>query len=229
MARTPFDALDALEAMLHLDDEEVALLATAAQGCDEQARHAEECPRCARRVERARSLLQVEPFRRRAEPSRVSSLLDRLAAVGAVAPAPEQRALIRVAFADEALHVLQTDTEVRITPQVAVRGVDPVGAPRGVTFFRQLGAIPLEVHLVRVPGDTFHLVVGLGDEAPEGRFQIVLRRGHRELAVRPVVGAVATFKSLRPAAYRLELQDAGAPVGFVDVDVEASRPAEEGR
>ncbi len=230
MARSPLhksESAEMIDALLHLDEEDVVLLAHDDPNCDPLlVEHVAHCSVCAERVEAARALLQIEPFRRRADPSRVSRLMDRLTAVGAIEPEQERSALIRVAFRHGALHVLETDTEVRIARKVATRSVDPSGHAGGVTFFRQLGSLEVEVHLVRIPNGTFHLVVGLGGAADDGRFRAVLHRRHRELSTQHIDRGAATFKSLRPATYRLELRNNHASMGFIEVDVEAN-PAPE--
>ncbi len=234
MAKPPFDH-DPLERLLHLDDEEIVLCVGARPGAEDLQAHAEACPACALRVERARGLLQIEPFQRRADPRRIARLMDRLTAVGAVPAASGRAAFVRVAFHQGALRVLSTDTEVRIGRAVATRSVDPLGASPGATFFRQIGGAEVELHLVHIPGgvlhthggavDTpggaFHLVVGVNGKDSSAQWRVALHRQHRELAAQPAPHGTATFKSLRPAAYRLEIQDRGVTVGFVEIDVEA--------
>ena len=225
MAKLP---IDALTEMLHLDDEEVVLVAGGEAVDPELSAHAEACGDCAERVIRARDLLQIEPFRR-ADPGRVRRLMDRLAAVGAIAPARSRSAYVRVSIVGGDLHVRETDTEVRIQKAVATRATDPVGTTPGVTFYRQIGGVDVELHLVHIPGGTFHLVVGVGGGGELAEWRVVLHRRHRELAAHPAPHGAATFKSLRPDNYRLEIQDRGVALGFVEVDVEAQQSPEETR
>lgn len=213
--------------LFHLDDEEVVLMAQGELNDRVLCEHLGACAACKARVDEALALMPLEPFRRHGEPSRVTRLMNRLTAIGAVSPELSRSARIRVALASRGgLRVLETDTEIRIRRSVAMRGADPVGEPPGVTFFRQIGPLEIEVHLVRVPGGTFHLVVGVACADQERRVRVLLHRRHRELAAQPLDRGAVTFKSLRPAAYRLEIQDRGVSVGFVDVDVEASDGAE---
>ncbi len=205
--------------LLHLDDEDIVLLASGELTAPEVSEHARHCDSCAQRVSDAQSILTVEPLVRRSSSRRVARLMNRLAAAGAIAPEPARHARIRVAVQGNTVVVLQTDTEVRIGPRLAVRGDGGVDLP-GVTFFRELGGYDVEVHLVRVPGGSFHLVVGLVGGA-EGRQRVILHRGTRELAAEPARHGTATFKGLRPGEYRLEIQEEGVTVGFVTVEVEA--------
>lgn len=226
MARTPKDDRW-LDDLFHLDDEEVVLMVQGELHDEVLCEHLSACDDCRARVEEARALMPLEPFRRRGEPARVARLMNRLTAIGAVAPERARSARIRVSLAARGgLRVLETDTEIHIRRAVAMRGVDPVGEPPGVTFFRQIGPLEIEVHLVRVPGGHFHLVVGVSGAEQEGRVRVLLHRRHRELAAQPLDRGAVTFKSLRPAAYRLEIQDRGVSVGFVDVDVEANSEVE---
>jgi hypothetical protein len=79
--------------------------------------------------------------------------------------------------------------------------------------------VAIELHLVRIPGGTFHLVVGI-DGVRDACMRVVLHKGHRELAAAPAPHGAVTFKSLKPARYRLEIQESGVARGFLDVDVE---------
>jgi len=212
--------LEALESLLHLDEEELVIAAGEGVDAPLVVAHLDACEVCRGRVRDARDILQVEPFERRSSPENLRHLMDRLTAVGAIAPNPARSAFVRVAIVGEALHVLETDTQIRIGAAVATRSTDPVGASPGVTFFRRLAGVEIELHLVRVPGGTFHLVVGIDGEGG-AQWRVVLHRGHRELAVSPAPHGAVTFKSLKPARYRLEIQDRGVAQGFLDVDVEA--------
>lgn len=211
--------------LLHLDEEEVVLIAAGEPVDPALEAHGSGCAACAERIVEARAILTVEPIARRSSSQRVARLMNRLAAAGAITPEPAQHARIRVAVEGNTVVVLQTDTEVRIGPRLAVRGDGGVEHP-GVTFFRELGGLEVEVHLVRVPGGSFHLVVGLVGGSTD-RKRVVLHRGRRELAAEPARHGTATFKGLRAGEYRLEIQEDGAAVGFVTVEVEARGPEED--
>jgi hypothetical protein len=215
---------DRIAELLHLDDEDVVLLAGGEATEPELVAHLLACHACTDRVAEARSILTVEPLARRSSSRRVARLMNRLAAAGAIAPEPARHARIHVAVQGNTVVIVQTDTEVRIGPRMAVRGDGGVDLP-GVTFFRELGGHEVEVHLVRVPGGNFHLVVGLVG-GNEGRQRVILHRGTRELAAEPARHGTATFKGLRPGEYRLEIQEEGLTIGFVTVEVEA-RASEE--
>lgn len=204
--------------LLHLDDEDVVLLAGGEPIDRDLAAHGATCAACALRVADARAILTVEPIARRSSSRRVARLMNRLAAAGAIAPEPARHAHVHVAVQGNTVVVLHTDTEVRIRPQLAVRGEGSMDLP-GVTFFRELGRHEVEVHLVRVPGGAFHLVVGI--VGGEGRQRVLLHRGERELAAEPARHGTATFKGLRAGEYRLEIQEDGLTIGFVTVEVEA--------
>jgi hypothetical protein len=205
--------------LVHLDEEDVVLIASGSSVDNEIQAHALGCDLCAGRVEDARAILTVEPLERRSSSRRVARVLNRLVAAGAVAPDPRRSARIRVALRGQTVMVLETDTQVRIEPRVAVRGEGGLDVP-GVTFFRELGGCEVEVHIVHVPGGAFHLVVGLVGGGAEQR--VVLHRGRRELAAEPVRYGAATFKDLKPGEYRVEIQESGVTVGFVTVDVESA-------
>lgn len=220
MASTPEHK--ALLDILHLDEEEIALLATGASHDAFLLEHAQRCDLCAERLEAARDVMALEPFSRRAQPGRLQALMERLTEAGAVPPPPAQRAFVRLAFEGSAVCVLETDTQVRISSAVATRQSQGSAAPSGVTFFRKLGELEVELHLVRVPGDSFHLVVSVLDEAPED-LRVALRRGRRELATLPVPSGAATFKNLRPGApYAVDIQRRALLLGSIDLEVQPS-------
>jgi hypothetical protein len=222
MARKP-EHDRALLDLLHLEEEEIALLATGDTGDTWMLAHAATCPRCAERLEAARDVMSLEPFSRRAEPGRLRSLMQRLTEAGALPPATPPRAFVRLAFEGSAVCVLETDTQVRIAAAVATRQAQGGAAPSGVTFFRNLGELEVELHLVRVPGDSFHLVVSVQGGDPE-ELRVALRRGRRELATMPVPSGAATFKNLRPGApYAVDVQRRATLLGSIDLEVQAPR------
>lgn len=220
----PLSAPHAAE-LLHLDDEDVALLAEGAPLDAALREHARVCADCAERVQVARAILCIEPLHGQADPGRVASLLARLEGAGALAPAPSERAapqaagFIAVVLDDQRLRVVRTNTEVRIPERaVATRSSSPNDTP-GVAFFRAFEDLQVEVHLVRVPDGRFHLVVGLVSPDADAQWRIGLHRGRRQLQVELAPHNTATFKSLRPASYRLEIHDRGACRGVVEVHV----------
>lgn len=210
--------------LIHLDEEELALLAGGRAAEPEAAAHLDACACCAERLELAQTVLRVQPLHAQADPRRRDALLRRLAQEGAFAPGPGEGAWLRLALDADAIRVLQTNTEVRISRAVATRGAElhaPPEAPGAVAFFRRMGSVSVEVQLVRAAQGRFHLMVGLSEGEPAAGWRVALHRGPRELASEPAPGGSATFKNLRPDAYRLVVLDGIVPVGMVDVDVES--------
>lgn len=218
MTRTPRrPAQDTLSALLHLEDEEIALLAAGeSPGAALQA-HAARCADCQERISAARDALGLEPFQRRADEGRLQALLARLTEVGAIPPAAPERAFIHLCLDGAAVRVLETDTQIHIGAAVHTRRADGEGS-QAVTFFRRLGGVEVELHLVRAPEQGFHLVVSVAGATDDLR--IVLRRGRRELAMVPIPSGVATLKNLRPgASYVVDVQRRGLLLGSIDLEV----------
>jgi len=206
------------EDLLHLDEEDIALRALG-HALPQADAHLAECAVCRARVEVAVGLMRVQPLQHQADPARSRALMDRLASVGALR-AGEREAYIRVALEHNAFCVMNTNTEVRIQRAMATRRLEAESDSAGVAFFRRLGAVEIEVHLLHRVGGTFHLVVGLGGQTPNPGWRVALFRGDRELACEPAPQATATFKSLRPADYRIEVLDGPRTVGTVQISVE---------
>lgn len=204
--------------LIHLDEEEVALTAS---GLAEPmwAAHVQTCARCRAQVELAASLLCVRPMEQRADPGRARALMDRLVSVGAVRGG-EREAHIRVALTHDTFCVVNTNTEVRIQRAMATRRLEAEHEPAGVAFFRRLGSVEVEVHLLRMAREAFHLVVTLGGILPSPDWRVALFRGERELASEPATQGTVTFKSLRPADYRIEVLDGARALGTVQISVE---------
>jgi hypothetical protein len=219
MLPSPRDLSD----LLHLSDEDVVLAATQDPTLDEATRrHAARCAACERRVTLAREVLPLEPFQRTASAARVARTLDALMRAGAIPAPPSSRGFVRVAFEGSAVCILDTDARVKVAPALAVRGAS-AERPAAVTFQRKLGGVELELHLVRGVHEQFHLSVGAVAHDPDLR--VALRRGERELGAAPLGEVGTTFRHLRPASYRLDLQRRGAFLGSLDVDV---LPSEQG-
>lgn len=225
----PLSAPHAAE-LLHLDDEDVALLAEGAPLDAALREHARACASCAERVHVARSILCIEPLHGQADAGRVASLLARLEETGALAPAPTKHdapsaGFIAVVLDDQSLRVVKTNTEIRILERaVATRSSSPNAMP-GVAFFREFEDLQVEVHLVRVADGRFHLVVGLVSPDTDAQWRIGLHRGRRQLQVELAPHNTATFKSLRPASYRLAIHDRGVCRGVVEVHVHTDQDA----
>lgn len=213
---------DALHSLLHLDEEEIALLASGERLSPEVMEHAAECSWCAEQVEMASAMFRVEPLQRAPDPRRVGRLMDRLESLGAVGPAEPQRGRLRVAFEGSAVVVLDTDIQMRIPAAMATRRSEVEEEPPSVTFFRKLGGVELELHLIRVPRGNFHLVVGVCGEGGVDGVRVILHRGRRELGSEPVHRGTATFKNLRTGSYCVEIQNHGAKIGMVDLEVEGN-------
>jgi hypothetical protein len=206
----------------HLEDEDIVLLAVSGP-TDESARaHAAACSRCAERVRVAATVLNIEPMSRRADAARVVTLLDRLTAVGALALEQGRGATIRVALREGQISVLHTDAEVRIRQAVATRSANIEANLPEVAFFRQLGDLDVEVHLVRTERGRFHLVLGTSSIPQDGtELRFALHRGDRQLSVEPAPHGTASFKALRAGRYRLELRTKLAAIGVIEIEVEA--------
>ena len=212
-----------VDELLHLDEEDIALAAEGERDADVEE-HLEVCEACRAQVAQARDLFRVEPLRTARDAAREDALLQRLVRAGALPDAPPEAGVLRVILEDGSVRVLETNTEVRIQRQVATRGaVDGESTP-GVAFFRQLGDVEVEVHLVKLPTGRFHLVVGAVSAVPERSFRVVLHRGSRQLALEPAPLGTVTFKNLRPGQYWIEVQDRSVALGRIELDVEARSP-----
>ncbi len=212
---------DHLLELLHLDEEELVLLASGALEDAEASSHAASCGRCRERLEAATAALRVQPLHTQADPRRREALLRRLEAEGALSAPGGAQAWIELALDEAAIRVLRTNAEVRIQRAVATRSGEAAEAgSEGVAFFRRLGGVGVEVHLLRAAPGRFHLIVGMVEGEATAGWRVSLHRGARELASEPAPGGSATFKNLRPDAYRLVILDGSIPMGMVDVDVE---------
>ncbi|MEL6181307.1 MAG: hypothetical protein AAFS10_20285 [Myxococcota bacterium] len=219
------DMFHRVDDLLHLDEEDIAL---AAEGEQDPAvsEHLATCAICRERVAQARDLFRVEPLRVARDSDREDALLQRLTAVGAIPEAAPEVGLLRVILEDGSVRVLQTNTEIRIQRRVATRSVtEGESEPNpGVAFFRRLGDVEIEVHLIKLPTGRFHLVVGAVSEDPTRALRVALHRGPRQLALEPAQLGTVTFKNLRPDRYWLAIHDRNAQLGRIELDVEARAP-----
>ncbi len=218
---------DSLHDLIHLEEEELIMAVHGEALPDALQHHLDHCQLCQRRLEDARDALAVEPLHRDVDPFRRDRLMDVLTQAGVVEPASARQGRVHLVFEGSAVRILETDAQVHIGPSMATRhagdGREPM--PAGVTFFRQLGRVGVELHLVRVAHGNFHLVVGVADAEQQEGLRIVLRRGSRELAAEPVPTGTTTFKDLSPSRgpYALELQRHGLRIGTIDLDVSVKR------